>query len=929
VTKERGRSLEDVARFASPDDGTAVALARLGPGDRILHSGRTFRIRHTVLVGHRFATRRIMADESLTAYGFPFGIAVGEIPCGEVLINRAVLDAVSRRGLSLELPRRPNFVDEVPEFALDRTTFRPGRALVRSPDQLEFRGYDRASRGVGTRNAVVILGVTSLASTHAQALGARACAALIPADGIDAIAAVAHTEGGVPGLANRALLVRTLAGFVVHPNVGGILLVDAPGGAVGADEILEAARGRIEAADFPPVEVIRIGGSFSSELVKGLDCLRRLLRRARAQRVACPVGGLRIALQCGGSDAFSGISANPLAGAVVHRVLQQGGGGIQGESEELVGGAQRYFVSNCRDYATAERFVNAIAGFEAWMSERGHSVEATPSAGNILRGLYNITLKALGSAAKKDPASRLEYVVDYGEPVPGPGFTYMNSPGNDLESIAGQVASGANMILFTTGSGSVTNFPFVPTLKIVSTTERYRLLREEMDINAGAVLDGTPFEDAVESAFELLRKTSSGTLTSGERSGHSQVAIWRNWPPPIWTDNARRLSVRGPAQRDAEELGGVPLRLSVARASAPPVELLPSGRGLTVDRVGLLFPTSLCAAEVAVRIARDLEAGRPAGGLIRRYVALPHTEGCGSSVGPSEALFVRMALGYLTHPLVESACLVEHGCERTHGDYFRGALSAAGFDPDAFGWASIQSNGGSRQAARIAVDWFSGLSAGVADRPVSSEFGQLRIGIATDSGTDASMRGCAARVAARLCAASATVVITEGDSLFEDGLEAFLAEDQSLEPTLAFGQRLVEPGLHVMESATDDWLENLTGLGATGVHLMLAFLGDTPRQGHPLVPVLRIGRRRSVILTADAEPKEADHPEHDRSSRCHRKDVADPSDLDVVLPGDPRSQVDRILRAVADVASRRVVPRALSEGSHGFQISRGMTGISV
>ena len=154
--------------------------------------------------------------------------------------------------------------------------------------------------------------------------------------------------------------------------------------------------------------------------------------------------------------------------------------------------------------------------------------ESNPSGGNKLRGLYNITLKSLGAVHKKDPRTRIDHVIDYAQPLSAPGFYFMDSPGNDLEGIAGQVGAGCNLFLFVTGNGSITNFPFVPTLKITTTTRRHQLLVHEMDINAGRYLDGEPMEALAAEALDLVIATASGQRSRGEHAGHSQVSLWRN-----------------------------------------------------------------------------------------------------------------------------------------------------------------------------------------------------------------------------------------------------------------------------------------------------------------------------------------------------------------------------------------------------------------
>ena len=236
----------------------------------------------------------------------------------------------------------------------------------------------------------------------------------------------------------------------------------------------------------------------------------------------------KIALQCGGSDAFSGISANPLLGWLAHELIKYGGSAVLAETDELIG-AEPYILQKVRDLETARKFLSLIDKYKEWASWHGANAEGNPSGGNKYRGLYNIALKSIGAARKKDPETRLDYAIDYAERMQDNGFYFMDSPGNDLESIAGQVASGCNLIFFTTGNGSITNFPFVPTVKVVTTTERYNLLSKDMDVNAGKYLDGMSMDELGKDTFELTLRVASGQLTVGEKAGHSQVQIWRDW----------------------------------------------------------------------------------------------------------------------------------------------------------------------------------------------------------------------------------------------------------------------------------------------------------------------------------------------------------------------------------------------------------------
>ena len=462
---------------------------------------------------------------------------------------------------------------------------------------------------------------------------------------------------------------------------------------------------------------------------------------------------------------------------------------------------------------------------------------------------------------KRHPSVRLEHVVEYGEPLPPPvsdprmqaaagvaandagavergagkkalskmgagaafgsdrlgaGFCFMNSPGNDLESIAGQVASGCNIVYFSTGNGSITNFPFVPTIKIVSSTKRYELLSADMDVDAA---DPSLTEaQRGEALFTRTLAVASGERTKGEAAGHYQLQIWRNWelpsvapsasssatlaappalapaapaaPPPSALAATREATAATPATT-VGSLGTwctAPLGLAPLRASATrPLDRPPRYRGFARDggsagsgggsdgdgdggggagghgwsmavvpateRIALILPTSLCSSEVARALAAELQAeqhkqeeareGHGSAGVREghgggvRFVALPHTEGCGVS---DERLSASTLLGHLTSPLVSHALLLEHGCEKTHNDYFSARLREAGADPARFGWASLQADGGIRAAKSKVGAWFDerlpsrGVS--LAGRLVEADTLRLGMGLMVAGGED-------------------------------------------------------------------------------------------------------------------------------------------------------------------------------------------------
>ncbi|RMF81290.1 MAG: altronate hydrolase, partial [Chloroflexi bacterium] len=686
-------------------------------------------------------------------------------------------------------------------------------------------------RGVGTRNMIVLLGTSSLTAGFVRALEARLKPLADEYSNIDGIVAVAHTEGGHHQPNNRDLLLRTLAGFVVHPNVGAVLAIDGGHEAV----TNEALHTYMTQHDYPLDAVVHhfmsLTKSFEYSLSAAEAIVRGWLPTVDAMtRAESPLSALRIALQCGGSDAFSGVSGNPLAAWVAKEVIMHGGAANLAETDELVG-AESYVLKQVRDVATAQRFLAMVERFKTRAAWHGETVEGNPSGGNLYRGLYNIYLKSLGAAAKRHPDVRLDAVIEYGERMTGSGFYFMDSPGNDLESIAGQVAAGCNLIFFVTGNGSITNFPFVPTIKIVTTSARYRLLPNEMDVNAGAYLDGTPLDELGRQTFDLALRVASGQKSVGEEAGHAQVQIWRDW----------RLS-QPVALRDLRitPKAGKPLAIHPAD-HVPPVQLTGyrTADGLTFDRVGLILPTSLCSGQIARMCAHRLnERGVGRGKGLSRFVSLVHTEGCGAS---NVDEYVQTLLNYATHPMVAHCLLLEHGCEKTHNAYFRHAMHAAGIAPDRFGWASVQIDGGIASAIDKMMRWFDGAIAHT-DAPETATVGlaAMRIALLTTGEVSARTAQSLAELTRIIITGGGTVIIPQHDGLLSSDVFVNAALKQAAEATLNYGQRPLERGLHIMETYTSHWGETLTGLGATGVAVMLAAVNDAPMQSHPLVPVLSV-----------------------------------------------------------------------------------------
>ena len=925
---------DEIGRLPAPGDNVAIATRRLEAGTRFSYEGSEFEVPHTVLEGHRFAVGRIPEGEDLLSWGLPFGRATRDIVPGDYACNEKILRVLRERfdlpsgrretedpeGTSdqgggrvpggyrkagLDLPGAANFRDaELEPYVLDEETFRPAEQVPPYDEPRTFMGYRRGGgRGVGTRNYVVVLGVNSRLTGFVRALEWEMNGVSDAYENVDGIVCVAHTEGGEGRAPNNLdLLLRTLSGFMVNPNVGAVLAIDGGDeGAVANGALRRYAEEHGYPLDEVPHEFMSLEGSFRADLERAKARVMDWMESVNAVgRTEEPLTGLKIGLQCGGSDAFSGVSANPLVGWVSREVVRNGGAANLAETDELIG-AERYVLKRVKDAETARRFLSAVERFKERVGWHGHTAEDNPSGGNNFRGLYNISVKSIGAARKKDPEVRVDRVIEYAEPMRGGGFYFMDSPGNDLESVAGQVASGANMIFFTTGNGSITNFPFVPTIKVVTTTGRYDLLSRDMDVNAGAYLDGVPMDELGKEMFERTITAASGEKTVGERAGHAQVSIWRDW---------KRTGPEGLEDlENAPEPDGEPLPV---KGGAPDVgfsfDAITTDRGPVSDQVGLVMPTSLCSGQIARRIANRLNE-RDAGfarGKVTRFVALPHTEGCGVSAGSAEAIYSRTVLGYLANPTVRLALLLEHGCEKTHNDYFENRLAERGLDRDRFGWASVQLDGGIESVVEKVETWFSeSLESSDNLEHETAGPGALRLGLYASGPLPDEAARSLAETTLTVVGAGGTVVVPQTAAVLGSGvyLDAVLG-DQPVKNTLAYGQASEKAGFHVMEAPTDHWVETATGLGATGVELMLAHVTGRPLQAHRMIP----------LVQASSDPE---------TIRRHA------DDLDTVLDGDPDGWTGKTLETVSAVASREYTPKLFAANNTDFQFTRGLLGVSM
>ncbi|MFF0458583.1 UxaA family hydrolase [Nocardia africana] len=919
--------MQSVAILPEPGDNCAVACQVLEAGTRVeLSDGSAATLTHRTLEGHRFVVETVKAGDPLLSWGTRFATAIRTLDRGAHVYTERTLDSLRLRGVP-GLPDRPNAADvPLDPYTLDECALVSGEQVNRDADepQRTFLGYHRTDGKVGTRNHIVVLGVTSRTAGFAEAVASRFADRL--GETFDGVVAVAHTEAGELSTPNNlGFVLGVLAGCVSHPNVGAVLIVDETSAKITGTDVLahHTASGR------PPIaalhQVFTRSRSFASDRDAAVAIIEEWIDPvSRSSRTEAPLSALSIALQCGGSDAFSGITANPLAGLVAAETIRHGGTAVLAETDELIG-AEHYILSYVRSADVARAFLGKVQEFKQRLALHGHTAEGNPSAGNIYRGLTNIVLKSLGAARKLPREVRLDHVCGYAEPCPGTGYVFMDSPGNDLESVAGQVATGCNLIFFTTGNGSITNFPFVPTLKFVSTSARHVLLAQEMDINAGAFLDGESMPSLTARTFELALRVADGERTAGERAGHSQVSIWRDWKqtesrPGISISVDGRQGHTAPNAPDEErdaDLPGLPLPAGSPTVLPPPpisVRLYTVARGrnaAATERVALVLPTSLCSGQVSRLIAEQAEAESWAGEGIARVVSLPHTEGCGASNGANISTFARLMTGCLTHPNVAMALLLEHGCEKTTHDFFRSELARIGVGVDRFGWASIQLDGGVTAVTAKARRWFHDAAPIIAATregrdPASQPWHGIAVGLEACGDLTAATAQAIAAFAVRIIADGGSILLPSNGELAKNEvfrMAAFGSAEQ-LPTTLAHGQRPAVPGWHVMRAPTTDWTETASGLVAAGCQVILAHVTGSALPGQRLAPVLQVSAAPVTIAHIS-------------------------NDLDAELLGDREANAGTLLSVVAATLSGEHRPRTIVSENVGFQITRGLLGTST
>jgi len=481
------------------NDNVLVAKTPIALGETIAEFG--VRARAQVPAGHKIAAQRIPAGTTVKKYDTVIGVAARDIEAG---------DYVHSHNLRLvDFARDPGFCQDV----------RPVDYLP-AAQQASFQGFVRADGCVGTRNFIGILSSVNCSSTVIKRIAAHFTPERLAAfPHVDGVAAFAQTSGcGMSSPSEHFdVLRRTLAGYARHPNLAGVLIVGLGCERNQVDALVDS-QGLQQGRLMRTLVMQEVGGTRAT-IEAGIRAIEEMLPEANAaRRQAVSARHLKIGLECGGSDGFSGITANPALGAAMDILVRHGGTAILSETPEIHG-VEYMLTRRAVTPEVGQKLLDRLAWWERYTAGQNAQFNGVVGHGNQAGGLANIFEKSLGSAMKGG-TTPLQAVYEYAEPIKQSGFVFMDSPGYDPVACTGQIASGAQLICFTTGRGSMFGSKPAPTIKLASNTPMYRRLEEDMDINCGAILDGElDVPQMGQRIFEDILRHASGTPTKSELLG--------------------------------------------------------------------------------------------------------------------------------------------------------------------------------------------------------------------------------------------------------------------------------------------------------------------------------------------------------------------------------------------------------------------------
>ncbi len=480
-----------------PSDNVVIAARALQAGQQIEGATTT----GLIPSGHKIATRAIRKGEEVRKYAQFIGLAHEHIAPGDHVHTHNLDFRATEVAYEFGTDLRP--VDMVPEGKRDT-----------------FMGYRRDGGRVGTRNYIAIVTSVNCSATAARRIADHFTPERLAAyPNVDGVCAFVHGTGcGMAGDGEGfEALQRVMWGYARHPNHAGVLMVGLGCEMNQIDWLLEAY-GLKQSETFQVMNIQGVAG-LRRTIEAGIAKIEAMLPIAnRARREPCPASELMVALQCGGSDAWSGVTANPALGYACDLLAAQGGTGVLTETPEIYG-AEHLLTRRAADRKVGEKLIGLVEWWKDYTARNKGSMDNNPSPGNKKGGLTTILEKSLGAAAKGG-TSPLMGVYKYAEPVTAKGFCFMDSPGYDPASVTGQIAGGCNLVVFTTGRGSAFGSKPAPTIKVATNSEMYGRMTEDMDVNAGEMLTaGASLEAKGREIYELILRVASGEASKSEAQG--------------------------------------------------------------------------------------------------------------------------------------------------------------------------------------------------------------------------------------------------------------------------------------------------------------------------------------------------------------------------------------------------------------------------
>lgn len=455
--------------------------------------------------GHKVALVDLPAGAPVLKYGFVIGVMTAPAKKGEHVHTH-----------NLRTPKDDEL--RVPESAR-----KPGEktAVSKAGLPLTFQGYKRAAGRAGTRNLVLVLSTVNCSATASKAVAARFTAEKLAGTGVDRVVPITHTMGCAQtiGGAGFQVLNRTLAGSLFHPNVVGAVIIGLGCEQTTYASVMAARSNAGTAAEIPlRTFTIQESGGTAEAIAKGVLEVEAVLKALpKLERTELPVSELCLGMNCGGSDAFSGLTANPVLGAVSDLLAELKGSSVLAEIPECHG-TESLLLERCARPEDKKKLTDIFAWWKTHLGAHHSEFNENLALGNIKGGLTTIVEKSLGAVAKGG-VGPIAQVADYAEPIRESGLVLMNTPGFDPVSVTGIVAGGSNIVAFTTGRGSTFGAALAPTLKLATTSELYARMKGDMDFDAGTVAKGEPATDAAARLYRQVVQVASGEKTKSEALG--------------------------------------------------------------------------------------------------------------------------------------------------------------------------------------------------------------------------------------------------------------------------------------------------------------------------------------------------------------------------------------------------------------------------